>query len=87
MQDYYVEITDTFAGEANYSWVTRYKVTSTENENDAIIKISNESGINWIKQWDDGTFSRYNSESGLTCLFISEYCDDEHVDYHVSVIS
>ena len=85
MQDYYVEITDTFAGEANYSWVTRYKVTSAENENDAIIKISNESGINWIKQWDDGTVSRYDSESGLTCLFIYEYDDDEHKDYRVLV--
>ena len=86
MQDYYVEITDTFAGEANYSWVTRYKVTSAENENDAIIKISNESGINWIKQWDDWTVSRYDSESGLTCLFISEYDGDMHDYYCVSVI-
>jgi len=87
MQDYYVEITDTFAGEANYSWVTRYKVTSAENENDAIIKISNESGISWIQQWDDGTSSRYDSESGSTCLFISEYDDDEHKNLSVSVIS
>ena len=86
MQDYYVEITDTFAGEANYSWVTRYKVESAENENDAIIKISNESGINWVKQWDDGTVSRYDSESGLTCLFICEYDEDIHNCYHVFVI-
>ena len=86
MQDYYVEITDTFAGEANYSWVTRYKVTSAENENDAIIKISNESGINWIKQWDDGTVSRYDSESGSTCLFIYEYDAGMHDHYRVSVI-
>ena len=87
MQDYYVEITDTFAGDANYSWVTRYKVTSAENENEAIIKISNESGIDWVKQWDDGTVSRYDSESGLTCLFVCEYDDDERKDYRVSVIS
>ena len=86
MQDYFVEITDTFAGEANYSWVTRYKVTSAENENEAIIKISNESGIDWVKQWDDGTVSRYDSESGLTCLFICEYDGDMHDCYCVLVI-
>ena len=85
MQDYFVEITDTFAGEANYSWATHYKVTA-QNENDAIVKISNEYGIDWIKQWDDCECSRYDSESGATCLFISEYDDDEHSHYRVSVI-
>ena len=87
MQDYYVEITDTFARDANYSWVTRYKVTSAENENEAIIKISNESGIDWVKQWGDGTVSRYDSESGLTCLFICEYDDDEHKNHSALVFS
>ena len=85
MQDYFVEITDTFAGEANYSWATRHKVTAI-NENDAIVKISNESGINWIEQWGDGECSRYDSESGATCLFISEYDEDMHNRYRVSVI-
>ena len=86
MQDYFVEITDTFAGEANYSWVTRYKVTA-QNENDAIVKISNEYGIDWIEQRNDGECSRYNSESGATCLFISEYDEDMHKYYRVSVIN
>ena len=85
MQDYFVEITDTFAGEANYSWATRLKVTA-QDENDAIVKISNESGMTWIKQWDNGYYSRYDSESGLTCLFISEYDEDAHNHYRVSVI-
>ena len=85
MQAYFVEITDTFAGEANYSWATHYKVTA-KNENDAIVKISNESGMNWIKQWDDGDYSRYDSESGLTCLFIYMYDEDMHNYYRVSVI-
>ena len=86
MQDYFVEITDTFAGEANYSWATYYKVTA-QNENDAIVKISNESGINWIEQWNDGECSRYDSESGATCLFINEYDEDTHNYYRVSVIN
>ena len=86
MQDYFVEITDTFSGEANYSWATRYKVTAPD-ENDAIVKISNESGINWIKQWGDYECCRYDSESGLTCLFISEYDEDTHNYYRVSVIN
>ena len=85
MQDYYVEIADTFAGEANYSWVTRFRVNAS-NENDAIVKISDESGRKWIKQWDDGTVSRYDSESGSTCLFIEEYDYDVHGHYRVSVI-
>ena len=85
MQAYFIEITDTFAGEANYSWATHYKVNA-QNENDAIVKISNEYGIDWIKQWNDGEYSRYDSESGATCLFISEYDDDMHNHYRVSVI-
>ena len=30
MHDYYVEYTDTFCGEANYSWVHRHSVTVPE---------------------------------------------------------
>lgn len=33
----YVEVTDTFAGEANYSWVKRYEVRGLENKSDLAI--------------------------------------------------
>jgi len=84
MQDYFVQITNTFGGEANYSWVENYRITAN-GEVDAISKIPYP--FQWVKQWDDGTVARYDSKSGLTCLFISEYYDDEHNYYRVSVIN
>ena len=86
MQDYFVEITDTFAGEANYSWARHFKVTA-QDENDVVAKISDEYGLNWIKQWENGEDSRYDSESGLTCFFISMYDEDRHHYFRVSVIN
>ncbi len=32
-----VEVTDTFAGDANYAWVDRYSFTAPENASDAAI--------------------------------------------------
>ena len=41
---YFVELTDTFGGEANYSWVNRYKVVAS-SFNGAIRKVSKDSFI------------------------------------------
>ena len=43
---YHVEITDTFGGEANYSWVTRH-VIRAKSPRGAINALSRRSGMNW----------------------------------------
>lgn len=42
---YYVELTDTFAGDANYSWLKRF-IISANTQRGAIIKLSKETGFN-----------------------------------------
>jgi len=76
---YFVELTDTFGGEANYSWVTRFKVHASSIVS-AVRKVSKQTGLNFRKQWDSGDLVRYDSKSGATCLFVSEYIDQaEHL--------
>lgn len=69
MKTWNIEITDTFGGDANYSWVTRHKIDAN-TERGAIWKLSRDSGIAWRKQWSDGDVSRYDSKSGATCCFV-----------------
>ena len=70
---YFIEITDTFAGEANYSWVTRHKVRAS-SERGALIRINRASGLRFRSVGCD----RYDSRSGATCAFITLWDDDEH---------
>ncbi len=72
---YYVEITDTYGGEANYSWVTRH-VIRAKSERGAICALTRRSGIHWR---NDG--HRYLSKSGATCAFIADYESEYHKDY------
>lgn len=74
---YFVEITDVYGGEANYSWVTRHKVKARSMVS-AMRRISRSSGLNWRKVTHYGDGARYDSKSGATCAFISEWSDDEH---------
>lgn len=69
MQLFYVEITDTFGGEANYSWVTRHVIRASTIRG-AISKLSKRSGIYWhcVDNYCDK--ARYDSKSGATCCFI-----------------
>jgi hypothetical protein len=70
---YFVEITDTFGGEANYSWVTRHKVRAS-SERGALIRVNRDSGLG-LHSVGCG---RYDSKSGATCAFIDEWSDDDH---------
>jgi hypothetical protein len=77
---YFVEITDTFGGEANYSWVTRHCVTASSARG-AMWKVSRDSGLSWHcvdKTWDT---KRYDSQSGATCAFITKWDNDIHSRY------
>ena len=77
---YFIEITDTFAGEANYSWVTRHKVRASSARG-ALIRINRASGLGFRSVGCD----RYDSKSGATCAFITEWDDDQHSDYFHSL--
>lgn len=80
---YFVEITDTFAGEANYSWVKRHKVKASSYRG-AISKVSRDSGLSFHKVSDYGDQARYDSKSGATCAFVSEWDDEMHGQYNVT---
>lgn len=86
MPTYFIEVTDTFGGEANYSWVTRHKVCASSVRG-AIIRINRESGLGFRRTDDMGDCVRYDSRSGATCAFVSQWDDAEHGNYsRVNVI-
>lgn len=64
MKTFFIEETDTFAGEANYSYCKRYLVKANTKRG-AMRKIWNGWRIDY-----DGEIARFNSESGLTCFFV-----------------
>ena len=70
---FYIEIMDTYGGEANYSWVTRH-VIRAKSERGAINALSRRSGINWHSVGCD----RYDSKSGATCCFVDFYDPEYH---------
>ena len=70
MHNFRIEITDTFGGEANYSWVTRHEIRA-KSMLGAIQKLSRLSGLHWRLVYDCGDMRRYDSKSGATCAFIS----------------
>jgi hypothetical protein len=68
---YDIEITDTFGGEANYSWVRRETVTA-KNMLGAVNKIARSYGSGWRKDWDASDTSRYNLKGACICMFVTE---------------
>lgn len=70
---YFVEITDTFGGEANYSWVTRHKVRAS-SERGALIRVNRDSGLGFRS----AGCGRYDSRTGVTCAFIEPWDDEAH---------
>lgn len=76
---YFVEHTDTFGGEANYSWVNRYKVTSTTPRGAAQL-VGKHTGLAWRMNADYGDTVRFDSTSGATCLFVSPWEEQAHAD-------
>ncbi len=75
---FFVEITDTFGGEANYSWVTRHKVRASSVRG-ALIRINRDSGLGFHSVGCD----RFDSRSGATCAFIDHWDDEQHGNYSV----
>ena len=76
---FYVEVTDTYGEDANYSWVKRFKV-SASSELGAIRKVSSETGLNFRKEWDTGDLVRYDAKHCAVCAFVSPY-ENQHEHY------
>jgi len=76
-QMFFFELTDTFGGEANYSWVTRFKVTA-KTELGALRKVSKEIGAQGrLKRVMSGELSRWDVQGAAMCLFCSEWYDED----------
>ena len=78
---YFVEVTDTFGGEANYTWVHRFKVHAN-TERGAMRKI--ERRLPWAggvrKDLDTGDMQRWNWRNAAVCAFVEGYEDQaEHM--------
>ncbi len=70
---FFVEMTDTFGGEANYSWVNRFLVTAS-SELGAIRKVTTKTGY---RARGVGC-GRYNVPGACVCYFV-EWVDADQV--------
>lgn len=71
MHTYSVEITDTFGGDANYTWVTRHVIRARSPRGVATI-MNRQTGLGFRKTDEYGDMTRYDSASGATCMFVQE---------------
>lgn len=83
MQLFFVEMTDTFSGDANYSWCRRYKIKASTIRG-AMRKLGQETGLRWKTVQNYADFARWDSKSGATCAFIYDFDDVEHVNYRTT---
>jgi len=78
-ESFFVEITDTFGGESNYSWVNRFIVKASTFRG-AISKVSKETGYSFKCVMSAGDMSRYDAKSACICAFVS-YAENEAETY------
>ena len=69
---FYVEVTDTFGGEANYSWVRRFKVPANTMRG-AMLKVSRFLGVSAKQVGDYGDLRRYDFKGTAVCAFVEVY--------------
>ena len=73
---YFVEMTDTYGGEANYCWVNRFLVTAS-SELGAIRKVTRKTGYRARKQYE----GRYRVPNACITYFIDEAEGNEATHY------
>lgn len=74
---YYVEMTDTFGGELNYSWVKRF-IVKAQTLKACMRKISMETGYNARMQWSMGIDEEAMYKVTGACIGYSvEYVPEE----------
>lgn len=77
---YFIEMTDTFGGEANYCWVNRFLV-SASSPRGAMRRVCARTGDTVRFQYgasDAGETQRWNSTRGCVCYFV-EWVDAAEV--------
>ena len=65
-----IEITDTFGGESNYSWVKRYTVHATSFMG-AMRIAARDFGGAWRYEYDTGDMARYDMKGACICAFVT----------------
>jgi hypothetical protein len=70
MYTFNIEITDTFGGEANYSWVRRYTYKAKSFQG-AIVKLAREHGKGWTKQIECGDYCQYKLANACITAFVT----------------
>ena len=63
-ETFFFEITDTFGGEANYCWASRYKIEA-HNIEDAISQLNAYTGYDFEETYQD----RWDSQNSCVCVF------------------
>lgn len=69
MSRFIIDVTDTFGGEANYSWRKRY-TCNAKSIRGAINWLARHHGGYWRIDWTDGETARYNMRDANICAFI-----------------
>jgi hypothetical protein len=78
---FYAEMTDTFGGEANYSWVRRYKIAASSMRG-AAWKLSREIGAARMRMTGNfGDMRRYDLSGSCICIFLEEFEEIQHSNY------
>lgn len=70
MHTFTIEITDTFGGEANYSWVRRY-THKAKSFQAAITWVAKNYGGKWRKQIECGDYCQYKQSGACVTAFIT----------------
>lgn len=87
-KEYFVEMTDTYGGEANYSWAQRFKVKAASKRG-ALQKVSRLTAVNWRKEYDIPDFNettKYKARRRCLALFVSCWDEDSHSHYRVEEV-
>lgn len=73
MHTFNIEITDTFGGEANYSWVHRYTFKAKSFQG-AVSKLARKYGAGWRKEIECGDYAQYRLKGcAITCFITVEF--------------
>lgn len=70
MHTFKIEVTDTFGGEANFSWVRRYTYKAKSFQG-AISKLAREYGAGWRKQIECGDYCQYKLTGACITAFVT----------------
>ena len=84
-QTYFVEMTDTFGGESNYSWVKRFLVQSVSMRG-AISKVTRETGYHARLDYNCGDIARYNATGACICYFV-QWADGNETEIYSRVVT